>query len=179
MSGFARRIAMRSAVLAMVMLAAVAGPLHAEVLKVGDRLVELDTAVDGAGKPFKLKALRGKWVLVTIGAEWCEACVKELPTWDKLAPDWKDKVAFVAINVNDNVDDGKRFNKKLKLANLTLVYMPQDKSGVVDRYGSEHMPSTFIADPKGIVQFVRDGFEKEDTSGELSKMKATLGKLVK
>ena len=154
--------------IAMVLVAALAVPAHAEVLKVGDRLVELDTAVDANGKQFRLKSLKGKWVLVTIGAEWCEACVKELPTWDKLAPDWASKVTFVAINVNDNSDDGKRFNKKLKLKNLTLVYMPQDKSGVVDRYGADHMPSTFVADPNGVVKFVRDGFEKEDTDGRAS-----------
>ena len=33
-----------------------AGAARADVLKVGDRLAELDVATDGAGKPVKLKS---------------------------------------------------------------------------------------------------------------------------
>ena len=68
---------------------------HADALKVGDRLAELDVAVDANGKSFKLKSVSG-WRLVTVGASWCKPCAKELPTWDKLAPEFKGKVSFVA-----------------------------------------------------------------------------------
>ena len=37
---------------------------YADELKVGDRLAELDTATDVAGKSFKLKALKGKWTRI-------------------------------------------------------------------------------------------------------------------
>src|SRR6476619_6124334 len=116
---------MRAVVLAVFL--ALTSVAHADALKVGDRLAELDIAVDAAGKPFKLKAYKGKWVLVTVGAEWCKPCAKELPTWDKLAPEFKDKVAFIAINIDDNSDDGKKFFKKLKVANMTQVFLPADK----------------------------------------------------
>jgi thiol-disulfide isomerase/thioredoxin len=114
--------------LTFAVLLALAGTATADSLKVGDRLAELDIAVDGAGKSFKLKSLKGKWVLVTVGAEWCNPCAKELPAWDNIAPEYKDKMTWVAINIDDDIEDGKKFNKKLKLANLTLVYMPADKS---------------------------------------------------
>ena len=149
--------------------------VHADALKVGDRLAELDVAVDGGGKAFKLKSVKG-WVLVTVGAAWCKPCAKELPAWDKLAPEFKN-VTFVSINIADNVDDGKKFNKKLKLANMTLVYMPADKSAVAAKYGSDNMPTTFIADPQGVVRYVRAGFEKGDVSGETKKMREQLTKL--
>jgi thiol-disulfide isomerase/thioredoxin len=150
----------------------------ADVLKVGDRLAELDVATDAAGKAFKLKTLKGKWVLITVGAQWCDACKKELPTWDKLAPDFDGKVTFVALNVNDKIDDGKSFNAKLKLKNMKLVYMPENKSAVSAQYGSDTMPTTFVADPEGVVRLVRDGFEKEDADGELKKMRDALSKLI-
>jgi thiol-disulfide isomerase/thioredoxin len=173
-----RPSAMRIAILFAVLVGLARGA-HADVLEVGDRVVEFDNAVDASGKPFKLKSLHGKWLLVTFGAEWCEACVKELPTWDKLAPDYTGKVTFIAMNINNEPADGQRFNKKLKLKNLVQIYLPQNKSGVVDRYASDTMPTTFVVDPNGVVKFVRAGFEKEDTAGELAKMKATLAKLVK
>lgn len=183
MSGFARPIAhMRSVVLALtacLVLALSAGSASAQALKVGDRLAELDIAVDGAGKSFKLKSYKGKWILVTVGAEWCKPCAKELPAWDKLAPEFKNKITFIAINIDDNIDDGKKFNKKLKLTNLKLVYMPADKSAVVAKYGSDNMPTTFVIDPQGVVRYVKAGFEKGDVSGETKKMRAQLTKLLK
>ena len=80
-----RQSVMRSTllVLAVIVTLGIARPAHADVLSVGDRLAELDVATDAAGKAFKLKALKGKWLLITVGADWCDACKKELPTWDK------------------------------------------------------------------------------------------------
>ena len=177
MTGYVRQSAVR-VLTALFVLALTTSAAHADVLKVGDRLAELDIAVDGAGKAFKLKNYKGKWVLVTVGAEWCKPCAKELPAWDKLAPEFKDKVAFVAINIDDNSDDGKKFFKKLKIANLTMVFMPADKSAVVAKYGSDNMPTTFVADPQGVIRYVRAGFEKGDVSGETKKMRAQLTKLL-
>jgi thiol-disulfide isomerase/thioredoxin len=159
--------------------AAAGSSARADVLKVGDRLAELDVATDAAGKPVKLKAFKGKWVLVTIGADWCKPCAKELPTWDKLAGELKGKVVFVAIDIDDDIAVGKRFHDKLKLRNMQRVYMPSDKSGVAGNYGSDHMPSTFVADDKGVVRLVREGFEAGDTDGEYKKLKDALAKLVK
>lgn len=164
---------------ALVVLALTSGVASADALKVGDRLAELDIAVDSAGKAFKLKSYKGKWVLVTVGAEWCKPCAKELPAWDKVAPEYKDKVAFIAINIDDDIGDGKRFMKKLKIANLVQVYMPADKSAVVAKYGSDNMPTTFIADPQGVVRYVKAGFEKGDAAGEQKKLRAQLAKLLK
>ena len=152
---------------------------RADVLKVGDRLAELDVATDGNGKPVKLKAFKGKWVVITVGADWCKPCAKELPTWDRLAGELKGKVVFVAVDIDDEIDVGKRFHDKLKLRNMVRAYMPSDKSGVAGNYGSDHMPSTFVADGQGVVRLVREGFEAGDADGEYRKFKDALAKLVK
>jgi len=167
------------AAFAFAAIAAASSLAHADVLKVGDRLAELDVATDAAGKPFKLKSFKGKWVVVTVGADWCKPCAKELPTWDKLAGELKGKVVFVAIDIDDEIAVGKRFHDKLKIKNMQRVYLPSDKSGVVGNYGSDHMPSTFVADDKGVVRLVREGFEAGDTDGEYRKFKDALAKLVK
>lgn len=180
MTGGLRPTAMLRALIlsACAALLLVASPAAAEVLKVGDRLAELDGAVDARGKAFRLKAYKGKWVLVTVGAEWCKPCAKELPTWDKLAGELKGKVTFIAVGIDDEIEASKRFHKKLKLKNMTLVYLPSDQ-GVVARYGADTMPTTFVADKHGVVRFVKKGFEEGDASGEYKKMKAQLAKLVK
>jgi thiol-disulfide isomerase/thioredoxin len=176
-----RLTAMRGSLLASVVvtLLAGAGIAHADVLKVGDRLAELDVATDASGKSIKLKSWKGKWVVVTVGADWCKPCAKELPTWDKLAGEFKGKVVFVAVDIDDEIDVGKKFHDKLKLKNMQRVYLPSDKSGVVGNYGSDHMPSTFVADEKGVVRLVREGFEAGDADGEYKKFKESLTRLVK
>jgi thiol-disulfide isomerase/thioredoxin len=168
------------AVAAGLLVAAAAGSsARADVLKVGDRLAELDVATDAAGKPVKLRSLKGRWVVVTIGADWCKPCAKELPTWDRLAGELKGKVVFVAIDIDDDIAVGKRFHDRLKIRNMQRVYMPSDKSGVAGNYGSDHMPSTFVADDKGVVRLVREGFEAGDADGEYRKFKDALARLVK
>lgn len=156
-----------------------ASPAFAGVLKVGDSVRELDVAVDAGGKPVKLKAYKGKWIAVTVGADWCKPCAKELPTWDRLAGELKGKVVFVAVDIDDEIDVGKKFHDKLKLRNMVRAYMPSDKSGVAGNYGSDHMPSTFVADDKGVVRLVREGFEAGDSDGEYKKLKDALTRLVK
>jgi thiol-disulfide isomerase/thioredoxin len=174
MTGLARRIAMRAAVLALLVLA---GTAHADDLKVGDRLAELDSAKDAAGKPFKVKAIKG-WRVLTFGASWCKPCAKELPAWDKIAPDYKGKVTFIAVDLDGDMATGKEFHKKLKLAHMTLTYLSPD-SAVAAKYGSDHMPTTVLADPAGVIRYIRGGFEKGDVDGEVKKMKEQLAKLVK
>ena len=174
-----RLIFVRVAIVFVVALASVRTSAHADALKVGDKLAEFDVGVDGNGALFKLKSLKGKWVLVTVGASWCKPCKKELPTWDKLAGLLKDKIVFVAVNVDDEIATGKKFNKQLKLKNMTLVYMPADKSAVVERYGSDTMPTSFVADRNQVVKYVKARFEERDADGELKRFKAELEKLIK
>ncbi len=175
MTRWLRPRAMRAVLIVLGLV--LAGPAFADELKVGDRLAELDTAVDAAGKPFRLKPIKG-WKMITFGASWCKPCAKELPAWDKLAPEWKDKVAFVAVDLDSEIGEGKAFHKKLKLKNMTLVYLSPD-SAIAAKYGSDHMPTTVLADPQGVIRYIRGGFEKGDVDGEVKKMKETLAKLVK
>jgi len=151
---------------------------HAGPLGVGDPVVELQSAVDANGKVVKLKSYSGKRFIVTVGAEWCKPCAKELPTWDKLAVDAKvkGKVTFVAVDVDDDPADGKRFHKKLGLKNMKLVYMPSS-SAAAAKYGSAAMPSTFVIDPKGVVRHVKGGFEAGDAGGEMKALRSALTKL--
>ena len=168
---------MRLAVL--LVLAFATSTAHADVLKVGDRAAELDVAVNDANKAVKLSQFKGKWLLVTAGAGWCKPCAKELPTWDKVAADYKDKITFISLTLDDDIKDGKKFQKKMALKNMVVVYMPAEKSSAAARYGADTMPTTFIIDPNGVVKHVHKGFEERDAGGEAKKLKATLAKLLK
>jgi thiol-disulfide isomerase/thioredoxin len=119
--------------------------------------------------------MSGKWVLYTFGASWCQPCSKELPAWDKIAPKFKGKVLFVAVNIDNKVEDGKDFIASLKLKSVFPVYLPEESSPAMKSYDPGHMPSTFVIDPNGIVQIVKYGYDK----GEEDKLAAQLTELVK
>jgi peroxiredoxin len=158
--------------LGCTLIAATAQVAHAEI-KVGDRAPELDAAKTEAGKEWKLKNVKG-WRLLTFGAKWCVPCAKELPAWDKLAPTFKGKITFVAVNVNNDRKDGKKFHDKLKLKNLLRIYMPQEQATADEQYDTGTFPSTFVVDPQGIIRLIHVGYE----SGDESKLKEALTKLV-
>ena len=145
----------------------------AEVKK-GDHFVELD-AKTASGKHFRLKDMAGKWVLYTFGASWCQPCRKELPAWDKVAPKLAGKVLFVAVNINNKLEEGIEFINSLKLGHLFVVYMPDEDSPAMKAYDPDKMPSTFLIDPDGIVRHVQYGYDK----GDEGKLAATLAELTK
>src|SRR5271154_4844959 len=108
-----RRSHMRTVFVVGLLAVATVRTARADDLKVGDRLTELEGAVDVSGKAFRVKAQKGKWLMLTFGASWCGPCAKELPAWDKLAPSWKDKVEFVAVDLDEKIDAGKDFHNKV------------------------------------------------------------------
>ncbi len=156
-----------------VLVAALTTSAHAEVKK-GDKFVELD-AKTSAGKKFRLKDMAGKWVLFTFGASWCEPCHKELPAWDKVAPKFAGKVLFVAVNINNKEEEGKAFIESLKLKHIFPVFLPDENSPALKAYDPDHMPSTFVIDPKGVVRLIEYGYEK----GNEDKLAADLADLTK
>ena len=73
---------------------------------------------------------------------------------DKMAPKYKGKVTFVAINIDDDSTKGKKFfNGKLKIKNLIKVYMPAANASADDAYATGTFPSTFVIDPKGVLVY--------------------------
>jgi thiol-disulfide isomerase/thioredoxin len=156
-----------------IAVAVFAVPAHAEVKK-GDHFVELD-ATTAKGKHFRLKDMAGKWVAYTFGASWCGPCAKELPAWDRIAPKFAGKVLFVAVNIDNNSDDGKAFVESLKLRHVFPVFLPEDGSPAVKAYDPSKMPSAFVIDPKGVVRLVKYGYDK----GEEDKLAAALTELTK
>jgi len=162
-------------ILAAALVIGLTTPALADKVEEGARAPELDIAKTESGKAFKIKAYRGKWLLITFGGSWCKPCAKELPAWDKLAPKYSGKVKFVAINIDNDPAAGKKFNNKLKLKNLVRVYLPADAASGDDNYETGTFPSTFVIDPKGIVRVVHKGYASGDDGGMAKKLDDLLG----
>lgn len=174
---------MRTLVITLVAAVAVAvAPVAAAAgggAEVGSRAPEFDNgAVTAKNKPFRLKSLRGQWVVVTFGASWCKPCKAELPAWDKLAKQYAGKVTFVAVNIDNDRKRGEKFVEKLKLRNMVIVYSPEESTSTADNYvggDDPKFPTTFVIDPKGVIRHVHPTY----TKGDEKKLAAKLDELRK
>lgn len=177
---------MRRLLVAIVAACLAAAPLTAAPawadggVKANDWAPEFDKAAKtAAGKKFRLKSLRGGWVVVTFGASWCKPCKDELPAWDKLAKRYKGKVRFVAVNIDNDPSKGKRFVKKLGLRHMLVVYSPESKTSTADHYvggDDPKFPTTFVIDPKGVVKHVHPTYHKGDEKKLAAKLDELIGK---
>ena len=130
-----------------------------------------------SGKKFKIKSLRGKWVVMTIGASWCKPCRKEWPAWDKLAAEYKGKVTFIAVNIDNDHGKATSFLKKLKIKNLKVVFSPQDKTNTADAYlggDDPKFPTTFVINPSGVIKHVHQEYHDGDADKLSAKLDALL-----
>ena len=52
---------------------------------------------DSAGQNIELSDLRGKLVLVNLWATWCEPCLREMPSLERLQSRLGDRIAVIAV----------------------------------------------------------------------------------
>ncbi len=100
------------------------------------------------GKQISLNEFKGKPVLLTFWATWCDSCKDELPVIEKFSADKRDQLVFLLV-----VIDGERKKAAQKVVNakkITLPVLLLLKEKVMDQYGVRGwVPQTFIIDREG------------------------------
>jgi peroxiredoxin len=106
-------------------------------------------------KIIRLSDLRGKVIVLNFWATWCGPCVAELPHLQKGVEKYKNAPDFVVLIVS--VDENKLAVRPFLEANrLTMLAAYDD--GAADSFGVNGIPSTFIIDRDGVIQFSEEGF---------------------
>jgi len=102
------------------------------------------------GKPFDLASTNGKPVLINFWASWCIPCEDEAATLEKLSREYRDRVAFIGVNVQDTDGNARDF-----LRRFGVTYPNgRDLSGAVAvDYGMSGVPESYFVDRSG--QLVR------------------------
>ncbi|MGJ7030582.1 TlpA disulfide reductase family protein [Niabella hirudinis] len=115
---------------------------------------------DEQGKPVTLESLKGKKVVVNIWASWCPPCRAEMPSIQNLYKKTdKEKVAFVLLSVDDQMEDAAAFKKKQGL-NMP-VFFPAENLPLL--FNVQAIPSTFIFNEKGELIKKMEGMDNYDT----------------
>ncbi|MGB5875161.1 MAG: redoxin domain-containing protein [Bacteroidota bacterium] len=120
---------------------------------------------DLQGKTVRLSELRGKVVVLDFWATWCGPCKRSFPYLQKIydAHNGNDEIAIFAVNTWERVkaEDREATVKKFISENKYTFPVLLD-TDVVEEYGVEGIPTKFVIDRNGIIQFKSIGFEGGD-----------------
>ena len=115
------------------------------------------------GGQIKLEDLRGKPVVLSFWASWCGPCRFELPELSRIKPLYPN-VHFYAVNVDRDRKDAQRFLSKVKFS-LPIVWDNEAKT--LGEYSVISMPTMFLIDANGTVQYIKVGYSRDKKLTEL------------
>jgi peroxiredoxin len=102
------------------------------------------------GEQVSLSDSKGKPVLITFWATWCDSCKEEIPLLEKFSVGKKDQLAILLIAI-----DGERKGAVQKIVSqnkITLPVLLLLKEKVMDHYGVRGwIPLTFLVDQEGML----------------------------
>lgn len=102
------------------------------------------------GQMVSLSSLRGRVVLLNFWATWCNTCVVEMPSLEKLAKRMQGKpFSMLGVSVDENWDLVRNFFPE---GSTMTVLLDKDKSQP-PRFGTEKFPETFIIDADGVIRY--------------------------
>ena len=123
------------------------------------------------GKIVDLTALRGKTVVVNFWSSWCPPCVEEMPMFNEVQGQWKDKgVVFVGIAA-DQADNIKAFLKKTPV-DYPIVVSGQPGFDLSRELGNRYdaIPFTVIINAKESITNRHFGiYTRKDLEADLTK----------
>lgn len=107
-----------------------------------------------------LKQFAGKVLYLDFWASWCAPCRVSFPLMAKLHQKLQARgFEIVAVNLDEDPVKAHNFLKEYP---VPFTVLKNTDGRLADNYGVESMPTSFIIDQQGIVQYVHNGFSADD-----------------
>ena len=98
------------------------------------------------GKPFDLAAVHGTPVLINFWASWCIPCEDEAGVLEQASRQYRDRVAFIGVNVQDTEGNARDF---LRRFGVTYPNGRDLTGAVAVDYGMSGVPESYFVDRDG------------------------------
>ena len=145
------------ALISFILLFLFTGLLAGPGAEVGEKAPDFKLKSLTGNNQVSLAGLRGKVVLLDFWASWCAPCKISMPHLTKLSAKYK-KFEVIAINIDDDKENAITFLSDLNL-DINAVYDETKK--VVSAYDVPEMPTAFLIDQYGTVQYIHSGYSEE------------------
>ncbi|MFS0880959.1 thiol-disulfide oxidoreductase ResA [Metabacillus niabensis] len=110
---------------------------------------------DLEGNEHRLSDYRGKGVFLNFWGTWCEPCEREMPYMDNQYDYYKNHgVEVLAVNIAESNIAVESFANELDLS--FPIVLDKDKQ-VLNAYGVDPLPTTFLINPEGKVVHITSG----------------------
>ena len=107
------------------------------------------------GQPLALAQFRGRVVVVNFWATWCEPCIEEMPSLQRLGEDLAGEAfEILAVNYQEGEPRIRAFLNKVP---LTFPILRDTDGGVARAWKVRIFPSSFVVDPDGRIRYVLVG----------------------
>lgn len=118
-----------------------------------------------------LQSLQGKVVYLDFWASWCGPCRETFPFMNELRARFSDDFVIVAINLDNDADDARRFLAQYP-AKFLIGYDPT--TAIAKALGVKAMPTSFLIDRRGKIVSTHVGFQEVDRTNIEREIKALL-----
>ena len=109
-----------------------------------------DFTVRDSERSVTLSEFRGRVVVLNFWATYCEPCIEELPSLQRMAAQMKSQgIAVIAISEDPDEAAYRRF---LTRYNINLLSVRDGALESPHLYGTTGIPETFIIDQSGVVR---------------------------
>jgi thiol-disulfide isomerase/thioredoxin len=166
---------------ALLVALSAAAAAEEEKLRLGEFIAESapqpapETAfTDVDGKTASLADFKGKPVVVNLWATWCQPCLKEMPSLDRLQAALDDKLAVAAISEDHGgAERVGPFVAAMGLRKLKIYLDPQ--SDVGHAFHVRGLPTSIVIDARGRVVGRVEGAAEWDSATMMAVLRPLLG----
>lgn len=97
--------------------------------------------------------------IVDFFASWCASCEKELPLINKLHKEEKEKITFVGVATDKDVNEGKAFIKRL---GITFNVISDSEYEIVNKFQPIGMPALYYIKNGTVVKVLYGAIDNVD-----------------
>lgn len=161
-------VSMRVCFSFMLLLLAIASPIAfaqtSRGIEIGATLSE-KTLRGLSGSSRKLSEYRGKPLIISVWASWCDPCRQEMGSLQRLSRRAEGKeFAIIGISTDDDPDAAKAFLQKSK---ITFHNFIDTQLSMENMLGADRLPLTLLVDAHGKVLAKFYGAREWDSPGSL------------